>query len=263
MGEAQGQEPITISFLMLTIDRFDITKSTWEHNLKTAKMGQPAGSKWVFEYLVCDNGSKDARIVEYFKAQNISYHRINKRNEGVGHSFNQLFLRSCGRYIALLGNDIAMPAGWLAEAISYLSLIDRPGIVGYNWGHSGVPPLTTRQGIEAHWLNEKLNRVFGSMIFKRDLVEELGLFYEGYGPYGIEDSDLNERVNRAKFNSCYIPNMRSKHLVHDVGQHTEYRKMKDESLSKNLTIFTERVNAWEQGALPLKCELPPWRDPLT
>lgn len=249
------------SLLMVTMDRFNVTPSCWAENLKAARHNlDPAIS---LELLVCDNGSKDRRIVAYMEQQTLHYHRINMRNEGVGKAFNQLFLRSTGKFIAILGNDISMPAGWLNAAIKMLTWTPQAGIMGYDWGHGHTPPLTKRFGLEAHWLNEKLNRVFGSWVFRRDTAEQMGLFHEGYGPYGIEDSDVNERWNRAGYQSCYLPMLKSRHLVCDVGENTEYRKMKDESLSRNCGIFGERLGEWDRGTLSLREPLPPLREPLT
>lgn len=184
------------------------------------------------------------------------------QNEGVGKAFNQLFLRSTGKFCAIMGNDITMPAGWLNAAISMLTWIPQPGLIGFDWGHGSVPPISKRFNIDAHWLTPQLNRIFGTWVFRRSLVEQMGLFHEGYGPYGIEDSDVNERVNRAGFQSCYVPNMKSNHLVSDVGSLTAYRKMKDESLSRNCTIFCERVKAWDKGELSLIEPLPSMRDQI-
>lgn len=250
-----------VSVMMLTIDRFDVTSKCFEENIKRARQGCP--DAW-FEFLVCDNGSKDRRIVNYFydlgNGQQ-GYHRINSRNEGVGKAFNQLYLRSQGDILVFMGNDILMPAMWLEQALHYLRVVPNPGIVGFNWGHSGIPPTTSKFGIEAPWLNAQLNRVFGTWVMKRELVEKLGLFHEGYDVYGIEDSDFNERVNRSEHNSLYVPNLLSSHLVNDVGEDSEYRRTKDASLSKNLGIFCERVKAFDSGATLVE-PLPTMRDPL-
>jgi GT2 family glycosyltransferase len=251
---------MTVSFLMVTIDRFDLTPNVWTHNMATARMNLDHRIK--FEGLICDNGSTDRRIVSHFAGQGLAYHRINVKNEGVGRAFNQLYLRSTGKFIAILGNDIKMPPGWLNAAISMLTWTPKPGLVGFNWGHGIAPPVSKRFNMEAHWLNEKYNRVFGAWIFRRELVEQIGLFHEGYGPYGIEDTDVNERANRLGFNSCYVPNMMSEHVGWDVGHQTEYRRSKDESLKANCAIYNHRLSQWDAGTLPLVEPLPETREPF-
>lgn len=229
-----------VSLLMLTINRFELTTSTYEKNLERARTNLPDDVE--IETLICDNGSTDKRIVEYFKnRRELSYHRINSKNEGVGRAFNQLFLRAWGDYIVLLGNDILLPDGWLAEGIAYAEKVPNSGIIGFDWGHGGVPPLTRKIGFCAHWLTETLDKVFGVWLMRREVIKTIGLFHERFFPYGLEDSDFNNRVNLAGFNSLYVPNMKSEHLGADVGENSDYRAMKDKSLGENLKILNDQV----------------------
>lgn len=249
-----------VSLMMVTIDRYEVTKECWDQIIASAKVKLDKSIE--LEFLVCDNGSRDRRIIDHFASRGLHYHRVNGSNEGVGKAFNQLFLRSTGKFCAILGNDIEMPNGWLNSSIQMLTWIPKGGLMGFDWGHGHIPPLSKQFNIDAHWLTPQLNRIFGSWVFRRSLVEDMGLFYEGYGPYGIEDSDVNERVNRLGYHSCYLPNMKSRHLVWDNGAQTAYRKIKDESLQKNCGIFGERLGKWDRGELSLKEPLPEMREPI-
>lgn len=193
--------------------------------------------------MVCDQGSKDKRVIDLIEFYKPSYFRKNSKNEGCGKSFNQLYLRSRGEIIVLMGNDIECAKGWLEVMCAYLKDVMHSGLCSIDWGHGSTPPVTEKYGIKARYLNSELNRCFGVTGMKRELIEKVGLFHEGYGPYGLEDSDLNERVNRMGFTSFYLPYTRSKHLCEDVGVDSEYRKAKDESLSKNVIIFNKRIAA--------------------
>jgi glycosyltransferase involved in cell wall biosynthesis len=248
-----------VSFMMITIDRFNVTPHVWKENIKNAKVDLPSDVE--LEFLVCDNGSLDKRIKEYFLKEDLHYFRNNAKNEGVGHAFNQLYLRSTGDFIAILGNDIKMPPGWLAKCLDFYKRVPKAGLIGHNWGHSGVPELTVQHGVGAHYLTPHLNRVFGAWFLSKALIEDLGLFDERFGLYGLEDSAMNEKVNRAGYNSFYLPFTRSSHLISDVGENSHYRKMKDRSLAENLQIFLNIVAEWDAGA-PLKTPLPEMRDPL-
>jgi len=243
-----------ISILLLTIDRYELTKQIWEHNIRVC--GVPIEQ---LEFLVCDNGSTDKRVIEYFNPI-AHYHRVNSRNEGIGKALNQLYLRSTGSIICNFGNDTELPESWLARGVEALNTIEKPGIVGITHNDPGVP-RETKHGFDAHWLTEKMNRVFGTWMYKREMIEQVGFFCELYGPYGIEDSDFNERVNRMGFNSCYLPGLRSKHLVEDVGQQTDYRKMKDESMGRNWSIFGQRIELFNRHGVERE-PLPPLREPL-
>lgn len=255
----QIEKPLTVSFLMLTIDRFDLTRTTWLRNIDNARMNLREGVD--FEYLVCDNGSTDKQVVQFF-SKRVDYHRVNAKNEGCGRAFNQLYLRSSGDVIVLLGNDILNAPGWLEECLRYLYGVPNCGLVGIDWGHGGVPPLAVKWGIRAHWLNPQLNRVFGTWTLRRRVIEDLGFFHEGYDVYGLEDSDVNERINLAGYNSLYVPNdnITSRHLANDVGTSTAYRAMKDKSAANNLAIFHDRAHNFATRGV--RDPLPPMRDPI-
>lgn len=238
---------------MLTWDRFNETKQVLETNLSNLGLKD-------FELLICDQGSSDPRVIELIESYKPNYFRKNSKNEGVGKSLNQLFLRSSGDYIAFLANDILMPNVWAARAISALMKVPNAGLCGFDWGHSCTPPLSWKLGLEAHWLTPVLNRVFGCCVFKRKVVQEIGFFHEGYDVYGIEDSDFNERVNLAGFNSFYLSNARSNHIGVGASDAGEYRAMKDRSLAFNVGLFGERLKNFHlTGIVEPPCD---WRDPI-
>jgi GT2 family glycosyltransferase len=241
------------SVLFLTLDRHELTKRTLTANALRA--GYP------FELLACDQGSSDDRNARFINSLYPEYFRMNSRNEGVGKAFNQLFLRSKGDYIVLLGNDLECQQNWLSDLVKYLDAVPDSGLASLHWGHGSTPPLSEKFGVKAHFLDSKLNRCFGVTAFRRAMVDKIGLFHEGYREYGLEDSDLNERVNRAGFNSFYIPNHFSLHLDNDYGQTTPYRRAKDEAMAYNLGVFQKRVEGFDRGE-GLVDQLPAMRDAI-
>lgn len=250
---------LKVSLLMLTMNRYELTSKTYLHNLAAARKNLDPNIQ--VETLICDNGSSDKRIVDFFKNRpEVSYHRINSQNEGVGRSFNQLYLRAWGDFIVLMGNDIEMPEGWLAEGIAYAEKVPNSGIIGWDWGHGGVPPVSRKMGYVAHWLNETQDKVFGAWLMRSIVVKTIGFFHDRFFPYGLEDSDFNNRVNLAGFNSLYVPNMKSTHLGGDVGDGTEYRAMKDKSLGDNLKILSDQIANYDiRGIVE---PLPERKDPI-
>lgn len=231
------------SLLMLTLDRFETTKRVLEKNLENAGITD-------YELLVADNGSKDRRIVDYIASLNPAYHRVNSKNEGCAHAFNQLLLRANGDHVCLMGNDIELPNTWLCHfnnwAFKCSNKMIPYGLIGMKCT-TVLPPLSTRNGLEAHWLDEVIDKVFGVTFFSRNILNDVGGFYEGFGPYGGEDSDFNNRVNRSGLQSFYIPSLVSTHVCDDVGEDSEYRRMKDESLTKNMTILGERMEGYSKN----------------
>lgn len=236
-----------VSICHLNFERFDETQKTLNTNLNNH------GHDGQIELLVADQGSKDQRLFNYIEGLNPAYYRRNSRNEGVASSLNQLAIRAKGEFLVMMGNDILMPVNWIAMAVDHFKRVRRAGIMGYRCT-APIPELSTIDGVQAHFVNDKNNRVFGVWIIHRSVWDAVGAFCEDFCPYGLEDSDYNNRVTLAGYRSFYIPEHNSLHIGEDVGQGSEYRKMKDASLSKNLEIFNKRVSEfWYKGVY----EFPP------
>lgn len=251
---------MVVSILSLSWNRIKTIKESYHKNLGGC------GLPWdQLELLVCDQGSTDgsqAYLHEHFR---FGYFRQNKFNEGIGRSFNQLMLRAKGDYICLMGTDIVNPSGWLKTLLEYAEAVPNSGIVGIKCT-AEIPPLQTKPDKNgnprsAHYLTPTCDKVFGTMMFSRKVFESVGGFHEGFHPYGFEDSDFNNRITLAGFNSFYVPDLASEHIGGDVGENSVYRRMKDESLARNGDLFWRRHAAYLDKSLQIKEPLPPPRDP--
>ena len=109
-------------------------------------------------------------------------------------------------------------------------------------------------------INKEKGRVFGTWFLKRSLIDDLGLFSEEFIGYSMEDSDFNERVNRAGFNSFYLPEIKSKHIGLENSDNS-YRKMKDSYKSHNERVFQKLNQKYDRGE-SIKCPLPELRNPI-
>jgi len=246
-----------VSICFMTLDRYEYTKQTLENNLFNH------GFSGEIEFLWCDNGSKDPRMFTLVEKYNPHYFRGNRSNEGCAKGFNQLLIRATGDYLVLMGNDVLMPPDWLNEMVKYADFIPNSGLIGIKCT-AQIPELSFKHNCWGHFIDDKCDKVFGVTLFKRSVLETIGGFCEEFGPYALEDSNFNDRVNYAGLVSVYVPSNRfvSKHIGEDVGQGTEYRKMKDESMGKNTQIFVDLRDAYKSGRRPIKEELPPMREPL-
>lgn len=216
--------------------------------------------------MVTDQGSTDG-VISYIASLGVDYHRLNKFNEGIGRSLNQMMARARGDYICLAGTDILNKPGWLRELVNYAEAVPNAGIVGIKCT-AQIPDLSTRQDVHgrpchAHYLTPEVDKVFGTMLFSRKVLDTVGGFWEELHPYGFEDSDFNNRVTLAGFTSLYVPSSHwtSTHVADDVGAGTDYRKMKDDSLRINLGRFGERHAQFLAKTLPVYCRLPSLRSP--
>jgi hypothetical protein len=63
----------------------------------------------------------------------------------------------------------------------------------------------------------------------------------------MQDSDYGLRLTQLGFKSYYIKGLQSSHIGHDVGEQTDYRKMKDEGLNKAGEIWSEYTKLYEES----------------
>mgnify|MGYP001809886304 CR=1 FL=1 len=230
---------IRVAALMITIDRKELTLSTLRHNLENA--GHP------LDLFITDNGSTDGVFEAVEEAFAPTYSKKNGYNQGVAGAFNDMLLEanSMGyNFFVLLGNDIKNDTGWLLNMVTAYKNIPNSGLIALNWG-CGANPMhqTTINEIPV----DLCVGVFGVMGFGKEVLDKVGYFCTDYWPYGLEDSDFNHRVTHSGFRSYYLRKCRSKHLGEDVGKQTEYRRVKDKSLERNLPKFQQNIAEYDRS----------------
>lgn len=216
-----------VSLILLTIDRYEMTRKVLSTILPNAG--------YEYELLVCDNGSKDHRVIDYIKSLNPAVHILHDENKGMQYSQNLLLTKATGDYLCFIGNDIMLPNGWLKELVVMNQNIPDSGISGI-WCVMHKPDITVVNGNKIRQ-NES---VFGTMFFNRAWFEKVGYVCEYFSPYGMDDSEYSFRSTRLGFRNYYLANKFSQHIGHDVGENSEYRKMKDLALSKAEQLFKIR-----------------------
>jgi hypothetical protein len=103
-------------------------------------------------------------------------------------------------------------------------------------------PLLVINGVSCH----PGHNVFGTMFFSREVFNRIGYFNEIYHPYGLDDSDYSYRMSKLGLISFYIHGKSSVHTENDWGADTDYRKMKDASLQKNLPLFSQAIAEYDR-----------------
>jgi GT2 family glycosyltransferase len=177
-----------------------------------------------FEVIVVDNGSTDGSI-EYMESQFPRFARIlrNAENRGFSGGNNQGIKAARGQYIALLNNDAQADQDWLQELVkaaqadpragmlaSKIYLQDRPRIID-NVGHlifrDGLNRGRGRLEEDRGQFNEKEEVLFPSgcaALYRREVLEEIGLFDEDFFAYG-DDTDIGLKGRLAGWKCLYIP----------------------------------------------------------
>lgn len=155
--------------------------------------------------------------------------------KGISAAFNE-GLRQCdGSHVVFMANDILMPDNWLSEMVRHIDGIPNSGIVGIHTVET-LTPIETVNGFQIH----PVHTPFGNTIIKYELVDKIGGYNEDYDPYGMQDSDYGERAKIAGYLNYYLPNMKAEHIGHDVGDNSDYRRMKDEGLA----LASEKWQRW-------------------
>lgn len=174
-----------------------------------------------------------AQAVASFPLGNYRYDMFTIDKKGIAAALNE-GIRKTKDYdvVAFCGNDIVMPNNWLLMAVEHIQAIPETGMCGIYCVET-LPKTEVINGIEVHptWAT------FGNVIIPRKAIDSVGYFNEAYDPYGMQDSDYGLRLTQLGFKSYYIKGLQSQHIGHDVGEQTDYRKMKDEGLNKAGAIW--------------------------
>lgn len=204
---------------MNQINRFDITPQTTERNIENA--GRP-----IDEVIITDNGSEDGKIKEWA----VNYADLycwNDENIGNPQALNKMLSICSGDVIVIAGNDIALPVGWLDEAIKAIERLPKCGLIGFHCV-GGLPKET--ELIHDLRIKRPAN-VFGTWVMSRELFKDVGYFWE-FSKYGCWDADYNIRVRHAGYNSIYLSDFPSIHKGNDSGSKSQYRQLKDSEMKK-------------------------------
>jgi GT2 family glycosyltransferase len=207
---------MNIAVILLTLNRENLTKQVVDQNFYNSGYNADC-------YLI-DNGSDHVPYNLYnWEGCNASFGK-----RGIAAAVNKgLKMTKTYDGVCLMANDILMPDNWLSNWVTFAKKIPNTGIIGLHCVEE-LPPLI--DGIH------KTHTPFGNNFITRELINSIGGYNEEYDPYGMQDRDYAERAVLAGFTNYYIQG-KSEHIGHDVGNNSEYRKMKDDSLAKAQKVW--------------------------
>lgn len=189
------------SIIILTCNRLEYTKKCVKSIRRHTRESH--------EIIFVDNASTDSTVkwLQNQVKENKNYFLIqNKENIGVAGGRNQGINLSHGEFILLLDNDVVVGEGWLSAMLECINLAPDAGIIGPMTNNShGIQ----RSSDESCQLFERLD-VYASklltqyphqriprrnisgfcMLFKRTLLEKIGLFDDRFGDSLYEDDDF-------------------------------------------------------------------------
>ncbi len=188
------------------------------------------------EAIVVDNGSTDESVAWLRSTYPQVRLVCNEANHGFARATNQGILLSDATYLGLLNNDARPEPGWLAAMVDALESGRRVGMAACQIRFAHRPDLLDSAGIEVDTLGVGWNRHFGmpvarepeeikevlgpcgaAALYRREMLDEIGLFDERYFAY-YEDVDLAWRAQRAGWRCLYTPRARVLHLHSATGR---------------------------------------------
>lgn len=212
---------MNIAVILLTQNRADLTKKVIDQNFHNS--GYDADC-----YLI-DTGSDEENFYEIENYYNWTFCYWSLYKRGISAGVNTgLSLTTNYDGVCILANDILLPENWLSNWVMFSQRVSKTGIIGIHCVEA-LPPLV--DGIH------KTHTPFGNNFLTRELIDTIGGYNIEYDPYGMQDRDYAERATIAGFTNYYLPDLRSEHIGHDVGNGTEYRRMKDESLARAQEVW--------------------------
>jgi GT2 family glycosyltransferase len=190
-----------------------------------------------YEIVVVDNGSVDGTS-EMLKQKYPGIKIIrNETNIGFVRANNQAVKESAKHdpdFFFLLNNDTIVHRGWIETAVELANSQNDVGIVGckllYPDGriqHAGgriSPRGPSHIGIEKddHGEFDKVTEVDfvtgAAFLVKREVIEKIGLFDEGYSPAYFEDVDLCVRARKCGYKVLYNPKSVVTHYVSETAK---------------------------------------------
>ncbi|UUZ84320.1 glycosyltransferase family 2 protein [Paenibacillus sp. P26] len=193
-----------------------------------------------YEIIVVDNGSTDG-TVNYCLQERIRLVSL-PRNKGFPAACNLGLKIATGDASLLLNNDTVVTHNWLSNMLACLYSGERIGIVGpytnYVIGMQKKEPAYTdlNQFHEMAAISNKpnpalwvpINRVIGlCLLFKREVMNKIGLLDERFTPGHYEDDDFSYRATLAGYQLMLAGDV----TIHHHGA-ASFNKLERKQLSK-------------------------------
>ncbi|MFK4341547.1 MULTISPECIES: glycosyltransferase family 2 protein [unclassified Paenibacillus] len=207
-----------------------------------------------YEIIVADNASNDGTD-DFCEAERLISIRL-PENRGFPAACNQGLRLASGDQLLILNNDVTVTPGWLSNMLVALRSESTVGLVGPVTNHaSGIQQIDGLAGDldsclqfaeqnnasnPSRW--QEVKRLVGfCLMFRRELMERIGLLDERFNPGHYEDDDycLRARVHGYKLLMC------SDCFVYHQGSASFSRSESawvEELIERNYRLFMDKWN---------------------
>jgi GT2 family glycosyltransferase len=205
-----------------------------------------------YEIIVVDNASNDGTDA-FCAAERLISVRL-PENRGFPTACNTGFRLASGDQLVILNNDVTVTCGWLSNMLAALQSESTVGLVGPVSNYvSGIQQIHGLAGDLVSCLQfaeqnnisnpsrwQEVKRLVGfCMLFRRELVERIGLLDERFSPGHYEDDDfcLRARVHGYKLlmcNDCFVYHQGNASFSREATSWNE------ELIERNYRLFIEK-----------------------
>lgn len=243
-----GNSMPLVSIIILTRNRMDVTKAC------IASIQRHTSES--HEIIFIDNGSTDGTL-DWLKelVAGTAEYRLIENNDNLGFSAgcNQGIRAARGNFILLLNNDVVVTPEWLAGLLECFDG-EEVGIVGpmtnnisgpQRWPWPSYRSMDELDDFSREFRRSKryqrraVRRVVGfCMLFRRELVERIGLLDEQFGSGNFEDDDYCLRAALEGLQNTIAVDV----FIHHVGSATFQGNNIDyhEALLRNQQLFNRK-----------------------
>lgn len=219
------------------------------------------------EIVVLDNASEDGSV----DAAHTLFPQVRviaqQHRAGYGANHNTVIRSTRGRYVLVLNADMRVRTGAIEKLAEYLDEHPEVAVVGplvrdvdgrqqpsalrlMTLPMQLVWALTLGQWGAVQSRGATPKRVgavaVGAALFRRDALEDVGLFDEEFFMYG-EESDLGRRMERRGFERCFLP---TAEVIHHGQQSTaEYPERQINETWRSLDLYLARYHSPLEGKL--------------
>ncbi len=199
-----------------------------------------------YRFIMVDNASNDDTkryLEDLSKRKDVDVRLIrNEENLGNSKAANQGIRSSDAEYVCILDNDTIVTDHWLSEMIKVAESDAKIGIVNPLSNYGAKKPLgkswkdiaaaSYRKGAGKYI--ETAAAIGFSFLIKRKVINDIGVWSEGYGPGYFEDTEYSVRAIKHGYKIAIAQGAYVVHLEHSSFKKTGFF---DELFAKNQKLF--------------------------
>jgi GT2 family glycosyltransferase len=171
------------------------------HVLTACVASVQARTTWPHRIIIVDDSSPDDCTKAWLGTwqEKNPQHTVlfNKKNRGFASTVNRGIEEGTAPYICVLNSDTVVTSGWLFKMVLALKADERNKIVNPCTNNTAVINIPLQEGYDFNDMNRAIEKLSSRQypdimptgfcfMFEREIINEIGLFDEGYVSYGEE-----------------------------------------------------------------------------